>query len=385
LSEPELLTFAAVMGYRNPALTALVALYLCSTSIRCQEIVDATARARQKIYYFYSQHDDLDTDEGHLVTSKNLTLFFTISSLFFFILAKVAGPGFLPRRWRPDDPAAVADMDHCQSCRGLKAPRAHHCGSCGGCVKRMDHHCPFLDSCVGFENHAPFLVMLVLALAGIGHGLVPMATVLWLTFYGERLFYEPSITEIFSVIVAFSLACFLLIFLLALMQFQLKGLLHNLTLVEQLQMDEAASRGRNLENPYDLKSFWNNAGQIFGWRGRSTRGGTRFPTREGVDEAAFLHESRRQRLEREREMEPAIKRNGRHNSPDYDNNVFGSPRVNAPKGTLWPTVFMVASPSLALGHFDSLIALAAAGCWLYGSSAAAGDDDRLSPLACLTA
>ncbi len=96
------------MSWLSPLLTIAASLFLCLTSIKCESALSEANGAS------YS-------------TSTSLTLFLTFASLFFFVLAKLSGPGFLPRGWRPADLRERAALERCPWCDGYKAPRAHHC------------------------------------------------------------------------------------------------------------------------------------------------------------------------------------------------------------------------------------------------------------------
>ncbi len=67
-----------------PFLTVATSLLLCAVSLRCETALGEAANTS------YS-------------ASTGLTIFLTFAALFFFLLAKVSGPGYLPRRWQPSN------------------------------------------------------------------------------------------------------------------------------------------------------------------------------------------------------------------------------------------------------------------------------------------
>ncbi|XP_065304132.1 palmitoyltransferase ZDHHC6-like isoform X2 [Dermacentor albipictus] len=92
--------------------------------------------------------------------------------LYNFFMAVAMGPGFVPLKWRPDQPDDEQFLQYCANCDGFKTPRSHHCRKCERCVFKMDHHCPWINTCCGHRNHANFTLFLFFAVCGSIHALV---------------------------------------------------------------------------------------------------------------------------------------------------------------------------------------------------------------------
>ncbi|KAH6948123.1 hypothetical protein HPB50_023061 [Hyalomma asiaticum] len=92
--------------------------------------------------------------------------------LYNFFMAVAMGPGFVPLKWRPDQPDDEQFLQYCANCDGFKTPRSHHCRKCERCVLKMDHHCPWINTCCGHRNHANFTLFLFFAVCGSIHASV---------------------------------------------------------------------------------------------------------------------------------------------------------------------------------------------------------------------
>ncbi|EDL94469.1 rCG57520, isoform CRA_c [Rattus norvegicus] len=93
----------------------------------------------------------------------------TVMILYNYFNAMFAGPGFVPRGWKPENPQDSMYLQYCKVCQAYKAPRSHHCRKCNRCVMKMDHHCPWINNCCGHQNHASFTLFLLLAPLGCTH------------------------------------------------------------------------------------------------------------------------------------------------------------------------------------------------------------------------
>lgn len=106
----------------------------------------------------------LSTSLGSLI-NYSLIWFNMLGLIYNFMRSMMVGPGYLPRKWCPDNPKDVEFLQFCHKCDGYKAPRSHHCRRCNRCVLKMDHHCPWISNCVGWDNQASFIYFLLFFLA----------------------------------------------------------------------------------------------------------------------------------------------------------------------------------------------------------------------------
>ena len=105
---------------------------------------------------------------------SNLILFFFIFSIYFFLSSSLTDPGFIRKRFEPENFCGDFHADHisetfnghvflrkwCPSCHLYRPLRARHCRECDNCVYRFDHHCPWIDNCVGARNHRSFILFI---------------------------------------------------------------------------------------------------------------------------------------------------------------------------------------------------------------------------------
>lgn len=66
----------------------------------------------------------------------------TVMILYNYFNAMFAGPGFVPRGWKPENPQDSMYLQYCKVCQAYKAPRSHHCRKCnsspsGGTQSRL--------------------------------------------------------------------------------------------------------------------------------------------------------------------------------------------------------------------------------------------------------
>ncbi|XP_055385109.1 palmitoyltransferase ZDHHC6 [Condylostylus longicornis] len=234
----------------------------------------------------------------------NQSLFLLLSSLatFNYIMATITGPGFLPKRWKPQKPEDVEHLQYCTECEGYKAPRSHHCRKCDRCVLKMDHHCPWINGCVGWSNHAYFTAFLAFAVLGS----IQAATILILSFYQglHRNYYlyhgyPPSATVQFSVtslilcIFSLGLAVGVIIAVGMLLYFQIRAILYNRTGIEDWILQKAvylrANKDEDFIYPYDLGK-WNNIQEVISWSCAPIGDGITWKVRDGCDQYTLTRE-----------------------------------------------------------------------------------------------
>ncbi|KAH8288050.1 hypothetical protein KR018_005550, partial [Drosophila ironensis] len=202
-----------------------------------------------------------------------------VGTIYNFLHAVIDGPGYLPRKWQPENADDAMYMQFCLKCDGYKAPRSHHCRQCDRCVMKMDHHCPWINNCVGWGNQKNFLLFLIFIQTGaiqtisilscsffrglarnwlIRHKMIELATV--------RLTYYNSFATALCVGVAVGVFCASLVLLYQ----QLRTLFKNCTVIEKWILRKAKCR-RDLDThnlippfvfPYNL-GLLNNVKEVF--------------------------------------------------------------------------------------------------------------------------
>jgi hypothetical protein len=209
-------------------------------------------------------------------TVANFVLFSAICCISFLVVfnymsAMSLSGGTLPTREEWCAVGTGRGMRICQSCRVLKAPRAHHCGMCGVCVPKMDHHCPWINSCVGNSNQRYFFMFLLSLLVGTLFCGGQIAYALWVE--KEPLHREvlESTLVVFTMVLCgaiFIAMCFFVGWYLFLM-------LTNQTAIEFQINRTYASGGRSrtflgkdlpVRTPYDL-GRWRNVLEVFATEG----------------------------------------------------------------------------------------------------------------------
>ena len=103
----------------SPFLTFSGAIFLALTAVHCQQALDRNAGILLG--------DGSRRQKGPGNTSTLQLVALTTTSLFFFLLTKTEGPGYLPYGWRPRHIQETYAMEVCHVCQGYKAPRTHHC------------------------------------------------------------------------------------------------------------------------------------------------------------------------------------------------------------------------------------------------------------------
>uniref|UniRef100_A0A182K328 Palmitoyltransferase n=1 Tax=Anopheles christyi TaxID=43041 RepID=A0A182K328_9DIPT len=242
----------------------------------------------------------------------NQTVFFvfSLSTAFYFMMASLTGPGYLPLKWIPVSHNDEQYLQLCCVCNGYKAPRSHHCRKCNRCVIKMDHHCPWINNCVGWANHGYFTAFLTFAVLGCLHGTVILASSLyvglyrdWYIYYGQYSKVNVQLTIWSLVLCVFNigLAIGVVLTVGALLVYQLRSILNNRTAIEDWILEKARFRGiRNDETfiyPYDLGK-WNNLKQVLSFTCRPVGNGFEWPVVEGCDQYTLTREQLAQKEEK---------------------------------------------------------------------------------------
>lgn len=184
--------------------------------------------------------------------------------LYNFFMAVAMGPGFVPLKWRPEQPEDEQFLQYCANCDGFKTPRSHHCRKCERCVLKMDHHCPWINTCCGHRNHANFTLFLFFAVCGSIHAIVLL--LMGLSKAYNRKYYMrqgqednlvylgiiPFVASILSV----GMAAGVIVAVGSLLFVQLKIIVRNETSIENWIVAKAQMRDRENEEdfvyPYNL-------------------------------------------------------------------------------------------------------------------------------------
>ncbi|KAH8334858.1 hypothetical protein KR074_007306, partial [Drosophila pseudoananassae] len=237
-----------------------------------------------------------------------LIWFNTLGIIYNFMRSFLAGPGYLPRKWRPENPRDVDFLQFCQKCEGYKAPRSHHCRRCDRCVLKMDHHCPWINNCVGWNNQANFFLFLVFFLSGaihsswiLGYAFIRGITRKWLITNGfeELATVTLSIYSALACIAAFSIAVGVALACLKLLHMQGKVLLGNRTDIETWILQKAKLRrdkDANIEPfvyPYNL-GWKKNINEVF----FPENDGINFPVRSDCNKFTLTIEQLAQKKEK---------------------------------------------------------------------------------------
>jgi palmitoyltransferase len=119
-----------------------------------------------------------------LPTTFSTNLFFNLlfvifyaSTAYFYFLAMVEDPGWVPKAASRNQQRAVMeelfslwrfDEDNfCLQCMVRKPLRSKHCRRCNRCVAKQDHHCPWIHNCVGNNNIRHFYIYILSLEVGI--------------------------------------------------------------------------------------------------------------------------------------------------------------------------------------------------------------------------
>ncbi|KAH7964733.1 hypothetical protein HPB49_001041 [Dermacentor silvarum] len=213
---------------------------------------------------------------GSTLGAINHSIFmgWTVALLYNFFMAVGIGPGFVPLKWRPDEPGDEQFLQYCENCDGLKAPRSHHCRKCERCVFKMDHHCPWINTCCGHRNHANFTLFLFFALCGGIHASVLLIKGLTKAYHRkyymrqgqeDNLVYLHFLPFLATVLSLFLAMCTIMA-VGSLFLIQLKSIVRNETTIENWIVAKAQRREREDEdhfvNPYNL-GVTENLKQVF--------------------------------------------------------------------------------------------------------------------------
>lgn len=247
----------------------------------------------------------------------------TVMILYNYFNAMFAGPGFVPRGWKPENPQDSMYLQYCKVCQAYKAPRSHHCRKCNRCVMKMDHHCPWINNCCGHQNHASFTLFLLLAPLGCTHAAFIFVMTMYTQLHNRLSFGWNTVKIDMSAarrdpppIVPFGLAAFAAtLFALGLalgttiavgMLFfiQIKIILRNKTSIESWIEEKAKDRIQYYQLdevfvfPYDMGSKWKNLKQVFTWSGVPEGDGLEWPIREGCHQYSLTIEQLKQKADK---------------------------------------------------------------------------------------
>ena len=106
----------------TPFLTFTSAIFLALTAVHCQQALDRNAGT----LLLDGSRQAAGQPSDHASSTLQLVAL-TTTALFFFLLTKTEGPGYLPYGWRPRHLQETYSMEVCHLCQGYKAPRTHHC------------------------------------------------------------------------------------------------------------------------------------------------------------------------------------------------------------------------------------------------------------------
>lgn len=251
-------------------------------------------------------------------TLGNLSLFLCFSFLttYHFLVCIIMGPGFVKKKWKPENKEAEGKLQYCQECEGYKCPRSHHCRKCQRCVLKMDHHCPWINCCVGHLNHAHFIRFLFWAIVGCGWGAVNMGTVICkIMLWGEDnfilLYYFHTITRFILLVFAAGLGLGVSLAVGVLLFIQLRDVTQNTSNIEAWIIKKAEWRhnvlGTKFIYPYNLGSRWSNFNQVINFSNYACGDGYTWPVIQGTDQYTFTEEQRLQKqFKRERMVAHSI-------------------------------------------------------------------------------
>ncbi|KAK6633556.1 hypothetical protein RUM44_004163 [Polyplax serrata] len=228
------------------------------------------------------------------------------------------GPGYLPKRWRPDEEENTKYLQFCNICLGYKAPRSHHCKKCDRCVLKMDHHCPWINTCVGFKNHPNFILFIFFAVVACIQSTTILSCSLyralnrgWYLHYGRGT--EPIVTlELYgsiACIIALGLSIGVVLGVGILLFFQIRAIMRNRTGIEDWILEKAIHRrlvaqekGGAMEPfiyPYHL-GVWRNIQQVINWDMTPVGDGINWPivSHPKCDQYTFTREQMEQKVEK---------------------------------------------------------------------------------------
>ncbi|XP_061793800.1 palmitoyltransferase ZDHHC23-B-like isoform X2 [Nerophis lumbriciformis] len=126
-----------------------------------------------------------------------------------------------------------AELSRCPLCGVARPLRAGHCRICGVCVLRHDHHCVWINHCVGQDNHASFLLTLLIFLLTSLYGIsLVLRSVCPAQNLLLALLYCPGVYQQYSAALCFTCAWYCSVVtggLLHLLLMQLLNISYNVT------------------------------------------------------------------------------------------------------------------------------------------------------------
>ncbi|XP_061777138.1 palmitoyltransferase ZDHHC23-B [Nerophis ophidion] len=126
-----------------------------------------------------------------------------------------------------------AELSRCPLCGVARPLRAGHCRICGVCVLRHDHHCVWINHCVGQDNHASFLLTLLIFLLTSLYGIsLVLRSVCPAQNLLLALLYCPGVYQQYSTALCFTCAWYCSVVtggLLHLLLMQLLNISYNVT------------------------------------------------------------------------------------------------------------------------------------------------------------
>lgn len=234
----------------------------------------------------------------------------TLGLIYNFVRCLIVGPGYLPRKWHPENPKDVEFLQFCQKCDGYKAPRSHHCRRCNRCVLKMDHHCPWISNCVGWNNQASFFFFLMFFLTGaiqsswiLAYAFIRGVTKSWLiqNGYPELATVTLNHHTAFSSIMSFAIAVGVGLACIKLLHMQGRVILLNRTDIETWILKKARyRRDKDIQNciepfdyPYNL-GWKANLKEVF----FPSNDGINFPVRPGCHQYTLTIEQLAQKKDK---------------------------------------------------------------------------------------
>eukprot|EP00033_Pygsuia_biforma_P003524 GCRY01003858.1.p1 GENE.GCRY01003858.1~~GCRY01003858.1.p1 ORF type:complete len:261 (-),score=32.51 GCRY01003858.1:138-920(-) len=215
-----------------------------------------------------------------------ITIFVALSLLSFFGTLLVDSGHFHTVKWNPSQALYfngefIVDFEngknkYCNYCRTLKPPRAHHCSHCNRCVARYDHLCPWLSTCIGMNNHRLFIQFLLYLSAAVlyGFGVLVCCFGKQLQSASQSRYSQPNTFDVILLSLDLFVLFPVLLLLGSLLRYQLGGILHNCTTVEDWVLEDyiyyTKKPSASKPFPYNL-GLWQNVRQVFGRRAIAPR------------------------------------------------------------------------------------------------------------------
>ncbi|XP_038614171.1 palmitoyltransferase ZDHHC6 isoform X3 [Tachyglossus aculeatus] len=229
----------------------------------------------------------------------------TVMILYNYFNAMFIGPGYVPFDWKPEKSQDSMYLQYCKVCEAYKAPRSHHCRKCNRCVMKMDHHCPWINNCCGYQNHASFILFLLLAPLGCIHAAFIFVMTMYTQLYNRISFGWSTVKIDMSAarrdplpVVPFGLSAFaasLFALGLALGTTVAVGMLFFIQAKDRIQYYQT---GEVFIFPYDMGSRWKNFKQVFTWSGVPEGDGLEWPIKEGCHQYSLTIEQLKQKADK---------------------------------------------------------------------------------------